>query len=368
MWTRRGFCGALGALSLLGTSSPARASSEDTRLVLVLLRGGLDGLSAVAPLADDRWGELRGELDGELEYLDLDHHFGLHPALAPLHPLWRRGELGFVHGVGLDYGARSHFDAQDQLENGSGRPRGSDEGWLGRALAVAGDEGLAFGKSLPLVLRGEASVSSLDPGRSTRSDEEFLQSVERLYAADARLGPALLEGLETRRQLEGVVTSGQRRDQVARSVAAILRAEDGPRVGVLELGGWDTHVRQRQRLDSLLGELAEGLATLSTGLGPSWERTLVVVVSEFGRTVRANGTAGTDHGHGGLGLVLGGLTRGGQLGDWPGLGSLFEDRDLRTVNPMRGLFKGALQATLGLTEGQLAEVFPGTEGMAPLRL
>jgi uncharacterized protein (DUF1501 family) len=347
------------------------------RLLLVVLRGGLDGLHTIVPWRDPHYAAARGSLalggPGDPGgVVDLDGFFGLHPALEPLHPLWDAGELAAVHATALPYRERSHFDAQDLLENGTSTPHGSRQGWLNRALGVSGAQGLAIGPQVPLVLRGDHAVGSIDPRRGQGSHGDYLDAVLELYAPDPLLGPALVEALDTRAMLEPDPMAegrGRRRGgltaDLAGSIATLLANPDGPQVAVLDVGGWDTHTRQSAALETQLGGLAEGLVSLRGGLADTWRDTVVLAVSEFGRTVAPNGTGGTDHGTATVTLLAGGAVAGGQvLGPWPGLRDLHEGRDLSPRTDLRSVFKGVLRDHLGLTE--LGEVFPDSDDAPPL--
>ena len=374
MTTRRQFLLGASSLAVLGLSGPVLARPE-ARFVLLVLRGGLDGLSVVVPHGDRLHRRVRGDV-AEREVLDLDGFFGLHTALEPLLPLWAAGELLPIQAVGLPYGARSHFDAQDLLENGTAAPKGARDGWLGRALGASGGQGLAVGRALPLVLRGAADTSSWEPRMDVRAQPDFLEEVARLYDEDPLLGPPFRQGLETRAELDALLEDesgrrGRRTDLDAiQALAALLREPGGPGVAVVEIGGWDTHARQANRLRTGLAALGEGLALFREELDARWSDTLVLAVSEFGRTVAGNGTGGTDHGTGGLAVAAGGALRGGRvLGEWPGLGDLVEGRDLPITTDLRGLFKGALSEHLGLDRASLdGAVFPDSEGIEPISL
>lgn len=359
--TRRSvLAGTLATFASLGM--PALAGPDRPRLLLVLLRGGADGLALVPAPGDPHWRRARGPLAPDRTAMHpLDGTFALHPALGPLLPWWRDGSLAVVHAVGTPGGARSHFDAQDILDNGREAARATRTGWLNRALpslrAEAGDA-LALGDQLPLVLRGPAEARSLDPFRELDLDEPLLAELSRLYARDPQLLRALEAGLDTRRRLEGHPLPRARRLNRAsgRLVGGLLA--DGPTVGVLEVAGWDTHTRQGPQLERLLGDLANGLLGVRDGLGAAWADTTVVVVSEFGRTVAGNGTGGTDHGTGGVALLAGGGVAGGRVhGRWPGLSDLHEGRDLRATTDVRSVFGAVLAGPFGLTS--LTDVFPG---------
>jgi uncharacterized protein (DUF1501 family) len=390
MISRRTFLNGLTAGAVLGSGWSrlclAGAASGQRRFVLIILRGGLDGLAAVAPYGDPDYEPARkglaleppGNGDG---LLDLDGSFALHPALAGLHQRFRQGELVAVHAVASPYRERSHFDAQNVLELGLGSPHESRRGWLNRALDVL-DTGSAaqqqsyamgIGQSLPLVLRGPRNVGSWAPAWLPDPDEDLMTRLSALYADDAFLGPRLESALAADR-MAGVSGSpmgkGGRRDQflaLAEAAGRLLGNDPGPRIAVVEAGGWDTHANQGRESGGLaqrLGRLDKGIAKLADTLGPAWQETVVLVVTEFGRTVAMNGTRGTDHGTASVALVLGGAVRGGRvLGDWPGLAtrSLHDGRDLRPTTDVRGIYKAVLRDHLSVDANALEErVFPGS--------
>ena len=361
------------------------SAATDRRFVLVILRGGMDGLGAVPPHGDPDYRRARGALalappGTEGGPIDLDGYFGLHPALADLMPWYRSGALLPIQAVATPYRDRSHFDGQDLLEEGTERVGDAEDGWLNRALRLMGDGGrlgLALGHATPLVLRGAAPVMSWAPEVLPAADEAFLELVSALYASDPVLGPVLGQGLEARAMTDPVVGDldgggGGRAAQRALVEAAgrLLQADDGPRVAVLETGGWDTHAGQGThsgRLARALVGLTEALTLLRRSLGPAWDQTVVLVVTEFGRTVAANGTGGTDHGTAGAAFLAGPAVAGGRVaGDWPGLAqqALFEGRDLRPTVDLRAVFKAVLRDHLGLPATDLDRmVLPGTAGL-----
>ncbi len=379
--------GAAAANALLPAGMAFAGAATDQRLVVVVLRGGLDGLSAVPPHGDPDYARLRPNIavpkpgtDGGA--VDLDGRFGLHPALAPLAAWYRAGELLILPAGGGAYRKRSHFDAQNVLENGTGIPFGSAEGWLGRALAMLGSDqsrlGLSVGHGIPLILRGERSVQTLAPTGLPAPDDDFLARVAMLYDQDrlfrdalaaARLsaaGPAgdMARGMDRRQQ-------GQKMQRdLTEAAGRLLAAADGPRIAVIDAKGWDTHARQANRLTPLLAGLADGLAGLRDGLGGAWGNTVVLLASEFGRTAAENGNAGTDHGYGGLMLALGGAVNGGRIaGRWPGLapGALHQGRDLMPTVDLRAVWKAALRDHLGLPEAEIeSRIFPESRPVRPL--
>ncbi len=359
-------------------SAPTR-----NRLVLVVLRGALDGLSAVPPLFEDELASLRPGLgpvatSGEDGALLLDRGFGIHPSLSALHAMYRAGEASFVHAIATPYRDRSHFDAQDILEAGATRARAITDGWLNRAIGLmprqGGRVGIAAGTSVPLVLRGAVPVGSWAPQSMPELGPDFLALLDEVYRDDAKLAAALAEGRRIH-ETTGTVLGDDARMAPGTRPGPALRAtplaeEAGPRVAAFDLAGWDTHAGQAQRLRQLLKGLDEMLAALREGLGAEWSRSVVMVVTEFGRTVRRNGTGGTDHGTASVAMLAGGAVAGGKVhGDWPGLaaGRLHQGRDLAPTTDMRALFKGVLAAHLGLARGALDRtVFPGSEDVRPL--
>ncbi len=385
--------GATGALATLGLPRAVFAAAPtEKRLVVVLLRGALDGLAAVPPLGERRYAELRGSLalpavgqsDG---CLPLEGIFALNPALSAIHPFYKSGELLFVHAAGNGYRTRSHFDAQDLMESGLGAKTGQSDGWLNRALAglppAAGDRrlGIAVGGAVPLLLRGKVAVASWEPPGLKQAAPEFIQILSRLYAADRLLGPALADGLRAQNMSSAVLGEDMAKgpqgfgpksfQPLAAAAGKLLAADDGPRIAALEMGGWDTHVGQGSvagRLAQNLDGLGQGLQALAAGLGPAWQQTVVVAVTEFGRTVAVNGSGGTDHGTASVVLVMGGAVRGGRLrGDWSGLDRLEENRDLRVATDARSVLKGVLRDHLGIDAATLdRKVFPDAPGAKPM--
>ncbi|MCB9797817.1 MAG: DUF1501 domain-containing protein [Alphaproteobacteria bacterium] len=369
--TRRSLLGGLLAAPLF-LHAPRLQAAPDARLLLVMLRGGMDGLAAVPVPGDPDWARLRGELDAPSGRYALGEGFALCAELAPLGPLWEAGELLLLHAAATPYRERSHFDGQDSLDNGTGSAAARD-GWLYRALAAEGglDEALAMGRSVPLVLRGAEPVACVDPQGQEVEGEPLIDAVGALWAEDPLLSVALQEGVRGRGLSGGEGRRGLRERGFAReaeAVARVLAAPDGPRFATVEIGGWDSHANQPLTLGRRLEDLSESLLALKRGLGAAWRSTVVVVVSEFGRTAAPNGTGGTDHGTGGVALALGGGLRGRRvLGDWPGLSraALWEERDLRPTTDTRALLAGLLLEHLRLSEAATQAAFPGLA--APLR-
>jgi len=377
--TRRAtLLGLAGAITLGRTSLAVAAAPTEQRLVVVLLRGALDGLSAVVPHGDPALAGLRagmgpGAPGVEGGALDLGGFYALHPALSGLHALYGNGEMLAVHAVAGSWRNRSHFEAQDWLEFGAEHRLSS--GWLNRvagALAPSqpgkgAELALAVGNLMPVLLRGPAPVGNWLPQSFQAPQADLYARIAALHARDPVTGPALTTGLRERgfsaATLAGAEEPANKFDfpALAASAGKMLAAANGPRLAALEIGGWDTHANQADRLAGPLRQLDAGLLALKAALGPVWARTAVLVMTEFGRTVRPNGTRGTDHGTASVAFVLGGGVAGGRVrGDWPGLGEgkLFENRDLAPTTDLAAITKGVLAQHLRLDARALAAVFP----------
>jgi uncharacterized protein (DUF1501 family) len=375
------------------------------RLVVVVLRGALDGLAAVPPHGDRDYAPLHRELaiaapgaaDGALA---LDGTFGLHPSLSFLHERYLAGELVVFHAVASPYRDRSHFDGQTVLENGLTQPIGTADGWLNRALASlparsAGqpERAVAISQNVPLILRGDVPVLSKSPLATPDVDEDLLARLADLYSKDDWFSARLSEAVQGATLADashrmaaplamspvtatqpGTPAAVDRVGSAARMAATLMRNEGGPQVAVFEATGWDTHANQGASQGALAQRLAgldNALRTLADGLGPSWPQTAVLVVTEFGRTAAVNGTRGTDHGTGGCAFLTGGAVRGGRvIADWPGLAhdALLDHRDLRPTLDLRSVFKTVLGDHLRIDAGTLAtRVFPNSNGARPLQ-
>lgn len=359
----------------------AQTSGPANKLVVVIARGAMDGVSVTVPYADPNYVPLRGGLaiaaPGEANgALGLSEGFGLHPALAGLHDLYGQGQMRFAPAVALPVRIRSHFDAQDVLENGGEGLRQQSDGWLNRAIVAAGGtslKGLSIGAQTPLILRGDAPVSSWAPGGLVRDGDRIASLLQDLYVEDPMLGQNLARGLATEQlvSMEGGDQRLRRNDVqgLGQAVARLMTGPEGADIVAVSLDGWDTHAGQRAQLQTRLTGLDQLVTGLKDGLGETWSRTAVIVATEFGRTARANGTQGTDHGTGSSLLLAGGaVKRGGPIGDWPTLADnrLFENRDLAPTLDIRSVFKGVLRDHMGLDRAALdARVFPGSAAEAP---
>ncbi|WP_046866254.1 DUF1501 domain-containing protein [Microvirga massiliensis] len=368
------YAGALGFGAGFG-SGPALATTKDPRLVLVVLQGGIDGLSAVPPLGDRLLRDARGPLAEECGQLPLDGFFALHPSLPTLHARFAAGEALVLHAVGTPYRGRSHEDAQAVLA--SGDPNIRKSGWLSRAAAIMARHQddcrrplLAIGRSVLLVLRGPAPAVVCSPEVvKDLGPDDFARIAGR---GDGRPGLVQIAAAGLPGLGSGHSESGGLEQESTAAVGRLLAAPAGPRTAVLQLDGWDTHVSQAGPGGTLarrLSALDKALATLCDSLAPVWEDTVVMIVSEFGRSVGANATNGTDHGLGTVSCLLGGAVRGGRvLADWPGLApNRLVNGGLDAILDLRAVFKGVLHDHWRMPPDLLAgEVFPDTGSIRPL--
>jgi uncharacterized protein (DUF1501 family) len=352
------------------------------KFVFVLLRGGFDGLAAVVPHGDPGYRSLRGPMAYEAaDLVDLGDGFGMCPGLSPLSQLWDANQLAVVHAMAIPYRTRSHFDGQAILETGLSRPDGGSDGWLNRLLQVMDGEraGLAVAAGMPRSLSGEFPVATWSPVELGALDDGYLERLHVLYRADRALYDRFEAGLQMREVVADEDMAGSMRGGRQGRIAPVMRAAarfisqpDGPNVAAVEFGGWDTHANQGMaggNLDRLLGQLADGIVAFREEAGDAWSDTTLVVMTEFGRTARPNGTGGTDHGTAGAGFVIGpGVSRSRILTDWPGLGerSLYEGRDLEPTLDTRAVLKGVIAGVFDLTASQTGRVFPDSDGVRPI--
>ena len=396
--------GALAASAVLPNVLFAHTGGS-ARLVVVILRGALDGLAAVPPYADPNYAGLHRELaiaapgvaDGALA---LDDTFGLHPACAFLHERYLARELVVFQAVASPYRDRSHFDGQNVLENGLAKPLGTADGWLNRALAALprgntghdAERAVAISQNVPLILRGDVPVISKSPQATPDVDEELLARLADLYSKDDWLSARLSEAVQTGKLADdggalavqtmtapaaaqpAMTAAPDRVSGVARMAATLMRSDGGPEVAVIEANGWDTHANQggaKGTLAQRLAGLDKALRALKDEVGPLWPQTAILVVTEFGRTAAMNGTRGTDHGTGGCAFLAGGAVRGGRvIADWPGLArsALLDNRDLRPTLDLRSVFKAVLDEHMHVDAKTLAtRIFPDSSGARPLQ-
>jgi uncharacterized protein (DUF1501 family) len=378
------------------------ASPTSKKLVVVMLRGAVDGLNVVAPVGDENYLRLRPTIGlaapgMEGGALDLDGYFGLHPALASLQPLWQQRKLAFVHASGSPDATRSHFDAQDYMESGTPGRKNTPDGWMNRLVATLPGSAtpsrlLGIGPVMPRILSGTAAAVNL-PNVASAAKADVLDrpamaaAFDQLYAGHARFGRAYADGRAAHKEVMAAAESPEMLaadrgaplpngfpDDAAR-LAALMRKDPKIQLAFVALGGWDTHASQGAatgQLANRLAPLGQGLAVLAERLGPLFDDTVVLVMSEFGRTARENGNGGTDHGHGNVMWLLGGKVNGGKVhGEWEGIGdaALNEGRDLPVTTDFRSVLAQVAERHLLLDEKVLGRIFPAMpQRMASFRL
>lgn len=352
------------------------------RMVFVLLRGGFDGMAGVVPVGDAGYSGIRGAMAYSASDLTmLEEGFALSPGLSPLKTLWDDGELVVTHAMAIPYRTRSHFDGQAVLETGLDKPAGASDGWLNRLLQIMEGErsGIAVAAGMPRSLSGVHPVLTWSPTELGVLGDDYIDRLHLLYRNDQRLHGRFEAALQLRELSDGMDMDGMGQSRrgrapnritpVMEAAARFLTEPGGPNVAALEFSGWDTHANQGMGggpLDRLLGQLAQGLVDFKAAMGSEWSNTTVVVMTEFGRTARPNGTGGTDHGTAGAGFVLGPKLAGSRiLADWPGLGQrdLYEGRDLRPTLDTRAILKGVASGVFDLTTAQANRIFPGSEAL-----
>ncbi|TAN03898.1 MAG: DUF1501 domain-containing protein [Rhodanobacteraceae bacterium] len=391
MITRRQFLAnaAVGTATLLvWPKLTFAATGSDTRFLFVLLRGGLDGLESVPPYGDPGYQAIRGALalspSAARPAHRLDNVFALHPSFDYAAQLYAQGQFMPVVAAAPPYWGRSHFQAQNCVENGTSKPDGAQTGWLNRCIAcMPGVDGLACAAVMPLTMRGPAKVETWSPPLPTEVNPILLQRLQPLYAADARLAAPFARAIaqqtdspvpESGTGMMAKGGSGQKKQGglpvMMDAAGGFMGKSDGTRVAFVEDDGWDTHANEAAIVTRKIAELDAGLKAFRQSIGPMWQRTVLIVATEFGRTAHINGTGGTDHGTGGSMFLAGGALRGGHVtGRWPGIGSgeLYQNRDVHATTDFRSVFKGVLATHLGVSALALeSRVFPGSAGAAPM--
>jgi uncharacterized protein (DUF1501 family) len=383
-------CGAWALMSPSG-SAPSR------RLVVVFMRGAVDGLSLVVPYSEANYYHFRpalaigkpGSTDGAFV---LDGRFGLHPAMAPLMPFWREGSLAFIHAAGSPDPTRSHFDGQDNIESGTAGNKATSDGWMNRLEGrlpateqerAAPARAISVGALLPRIFKGQNSVTTIASGdtaaRPTVLDQPSVSKAFRaIYNGDPAMGPMFANYIAARGDVVAAIKNADPEMMAANNGApssyaftsdaarlgTLMRRDPRIQLGFLAVSGWDTHANQGGvggQLAGLLSPFADGMAALARSLGPAYAETVIVVVSEFGRTVAQNGNAGTDHGHGNVMWLMGGPVTGGKVhGEWPGLedAALHDGRDLAVVTDYRTVLAQICERHLQLSDADLSNVFP----------
>jgi uncharacterized protein (DUF1501 family) len=360
------------------TTASFAALPSDNRLVVIILRGAMDGLDLLRPVEDPLYAQLRPTLAGD--GLDLGGPFALHPALEPLMPMWRRGDLAFAQAVSTPYrDKRSHFDGQDLLEAGIGMDGVARGGWLNRLVSTlpgAGEQtAFGVGGDLLPILSGEAQVSRWSPQVDVDLSPQAELLLRRIYAPDPAFAAAGSQALTLSAVIESTdlpkLANGNSQHPLAAFAAERLLGET--RVAAFSLPGWDTHQGQASGISRAMGRLAQMLMTLEEALGAGvWGKTMVLAMTEFGRTVAENGSKGTDHGTAGAMVLAGGALRGGRIfGDWPGLdeAALYQRRDLMPTDDVRRYAAWAMRHAYGIERGVLERtIFPGLDLGDPLQL
>ncbi len=378
----------------------ADAALNKKKVIVVICRGGMDGLSVAPPVGDSEYHGLRGALAFGSDALPLDSTLALHPQLTAVHAMAQAGEARIVPAVATPDRARSHFEAQDVLETGAPGVYSTTSGWLNRTVETLSAhrkvDAISIGPTAPLLLRGKVQTASWSPGRGVDAEARLPTLLQDLYRDDPLLGPALARGLATETMAkdataglqgggtmmaggkgggggggaQGVQAGRDAAKTLGQSLAGFMREPGGPTVAAISLDGFDSHAGQANLLTQRLAYLDAVLDGVHQGLGPEWKNTVVLVATEFGRTARANGTGGTDHGTGSTALILGGaLKPGGIVGDWPTLkqNALFENRDVAPTLDMRGLFKGVLAEHMAVDHAALDNtVFPSSSAVKPV--
>ena len=365
--------GCSAAASPLLTPVTLAAAPGDNRLVVIILRGAMDGLGVVRPVGDADYASYRPTLAADENMQDLDGFFALNGALQDLMPLWHAKELSFVQAVSTPYrDKRSHFDGQDLLETGSndasGAPKSGQSGWLNRALGLLPDArqetAFSVGNARMLLLDGAQPYSSWSPGADLEMSPQTEALLARIYADDPLFATSAEMALDLSEKTDAM-GGGRAHNAAMLAAFTAARLNEDTRIASFSIGGWDTHNRQSRNLARALGQLSDAILELKTGLGANWQRTTIMAITEFGRTARENGSNGTDHGTGGAMLMAGGALNGGRVfGNWPGLGELdlYQNRDLEPTDDVRRYLGWALRDMFGMETSAIgSSVFPGLD-------
>jgi len=367
---RRNLIGASLALGAAGISLPRMAFAQaagSKNMLFVILRGAADGLAMLAPVGDPNFARLREASLPDYSGAQMaGSFFAIHPALREIGQSYAKRDAVFVHAVATNYRERSHFDGQNLLETGSAIPYSRRDGWLNRLVAMMPSgppKALAIAPTLPLAMRGEAPVSSYAPSALPQASDGFKDRVARLYASDEQLSALWTAAIETQAMASDTTLRNLRDAKAAGELtASLMRDPDGARIAMIELDGWDSHANQRGVFQRQASQLDALLGAYRDSMGDAWSDTLVMVATEFGRTVRFNGTNGTDHGTASAALVMGGAVAGGRvISDWPGLrnADLFEGRDLHPTMSVESVLAGAMSEHFTLEPSQLmSNLFP----------
>ena len=353
------YAGGLGLSGFIPSISFANAATE-TRFIFIIQRGAADGLDIINPRFDKNYFSLRGDMalkDDEVTILD--NGFALHNSLTNIGQLYKDKQATFIHAIATPYRERSHFDAQNILELGSGRAYEFNAGWMNRLMGLLpqnkSTEAIAISETIPAALRGNNKVSSYYPSNIKAPSDDLMVRVASLYENDPLLYNLWLQAQQTSKLATGDEMENAK--EIGKITAKLLNAPNGPRIAMLETTGWDTHTAQTTRLKNNLKQLDALVGQIKDGLGDNWSNTVVVIATEFGRTAAANGTQGTDHGTASCAMVLGGKVKGGKIiADWAGLSqtNLYQNRDVMPTAQMYGLLSGVLGETYGIEPEKVA--------------
>ncbi len=381
MLNRREFVMGLSAAGLLSGFSKLSLAAPGTgnRMLVLMLRGAMDGMDALRPIGDSKFSALRSAITDHADIgFKISSEYALHPSLTYANTLFQKKQLLPIVAVAPPYRLRSHFDAQDCLENGTDKPGGARDGWLDRCVrAMPGSEGLALAAVMPLIFRGGGKVTNWSPPLRQAADDGLLQRLQTLYANDEVLSENFAKALQGE---QGGMADSNGMNHAARgagqltsmmtSAGGFMSKANGPRIAFVEDTGWDSHRGQAAQLKRKLAELDAGLKAFNNAATSIWSQTVVMIVTEFGRTAALNGTAGTDHGTGGVMFLSGGAMSGGRvMGQWPGLAAneLHEGRDLRTTTDMRSVFKSIAAKHLNIAESAIEnQIFPNSKNIRML--
>jgi uncharacterized protein (DUF1501 family) len=378
MLTRRNLIGS--GLAVVGTTALSRIAFAKTlgstrRFIFIIQRGAADGLHSIAPIGDPGLRTARAALvDAMGTPIKLDSMFGLHPALVQAGALYASGEALFVHAVASANRDRSHFDAQNILETGGLRAYAEKSGWMNRLVALlptSDARAMALAQNLPAALRGPNQVTSYAPSKLPDATPDLMARVSDLYAHDPQLRGLWQSAMDTRALAGNLGEDGGRNGAATGALAAkLMLPKDGARLMMIETGGWDTHSGQKGRLNVGLNGLDQMIGAIKTGLGSAWQDTMILVATEFGRTVAVNGTGGTDHGTASAAMLIGGAVKGGRVvADWPGLriGDQFDGRDLRPTVALETVVASALAAHFALDPARLVRtLYPSLSAFKPV--
>ncbi len=379
--SRRFVLAASGGLALLSVGLPGCAASAapqppgKRKLVLIMMRGGADGLALLAPTGDPAFAAARGALAEAQGRHPVGDFFALHPDLKAVSGLTQQKQALLFHAVGLSFPSRSHFDAQNLFETGGNAPYAEKTGILNRMLKLSksANGGLALSQTIPPALSGPQKTSSYAPDNQRGVNADLVARIGGMYGDSPKLAAVWQEGVETRAAgIDAAGEIGEETNRIGALAAKFLLEANAPDIVMIESTGWDTHSNEPGRLARSVRQLDGAIDALHSGLGQTWSDTLVIAATEFGRTVSVNGNVGSDHGTGGMMMAMGGaLPRSGVVADWPGLGNgqLFEARDLRTTMPVEGVVSALVAHHYGMEPVEVAgSLYPAISGLKPARV